>query len=312
MTDPVETYFQELHQIRSSGAAVNEISYYPAISKFLNEIGKQLRPRISCVMNIASQGAGLPDGGLFSQDQFRGERDASKLLRQIPSRGVIEVKGTKDNTWTTAEGSQVTTYWNRYQQVLVTNYRDFLLIGKNSRGEKANLESFRLAASEKEFWANCATPHKFAQEIGDRFSGYLKRVMLHSAPLAEPQDVAWYLASCAREARGRMESKELPALDSLRSALEDALGLKFEGAKGDHFFRLTLVQTLFYGIFSAWVLWSKRLDASNTQASFDWKLTAWTLHVPMVTELFEQFEIVFRKKIEGKLRQTRRNFAFFV
>ena len=30
--------------------------------------------------------------------------------------------------------------------------------------------------------------------------------------------------------------------------------MTFEGAKGDHFFRSTLVQTLFYGMFSAWVI----------------------------------------------------------
>jgi hypothetical protein len=51
----------------------------------------------------------------------------------------------------------------------------------------------------------------------------------------------------------------LPALDTLRNALEEALGLKFEGTKadpekGEHFFRSTLVQTIFYGVFSAWVL----------------------------------------------------------
>ena len=40
----------------------------------------------------------------------------------------------------------------------------------------------------------------------------------------------------------------------MRTALEEALGMTFEGAMGDHFFRSTLVQTLFYGMFSAWVI----------------------------------------------------------
>ena len=47
----------------------------------------------------------------------------------------------------------------------------------------------------------------------------------------------------------------------MRAALEEALGLRFEGDKGEHFFRSTLVQTLFYGVFSAWVLWAKRRRA---------------------------------------------------
>ncbi len=47
------------------------------------------------------------------------------------------------------------------------------------------------------------------------------------------------------------QQKELPALQTVRSALEEALGMKFTGEKGEHFFRSTLVQTLFYGVFSA-------------------------------------------------------------
>ena len=81
--------------------------------------------------------------------------------------------------------------------------------------------------------------------------------MLYQASLATPSDLAWFLASYAREAKFRIETGELPALAGIRAALEEALGLRFEGARGDHFFRSTLIQTLFYGIFSAWVLWSK-------------------------------------------------------
>ncbi len=59
-------------------------------------------------------------------------------------------------------------------------------------------------------------------------------------------------------AENLIEQSDLPALASLRQALEEALGLKFEGDKGEHFFRSTLIQALFYGVFSAWVLWARR------------------------------------------------------
>jgi hypothetical protein len=72
----------------------------------------------------------------------------------------------------------------------------------------------------------------------------------------------------------------------VRTALEEALGMKFEAEKGEHFFRSTLVQTLFYGVFSAWVLWHKENPARKND--FDWKSAAWTLHVPMIKALFEQ------------------------
>ena len=79
----------------------------------------------------------------------------------------------------------------------------------------------------------------------------------------------------------------LPALETVRTGLEQALGLRFEGPKGEHFFRSTLVQTLFYGVFSAWVQWCKEQPPGST-ARFDWHMAEWSLHVPMVRTLYEQ------------------------
>ena len=42
-----------------------------------------------------------------------------------------------------------------------------------------------------------------------------------------------------------------PPLVAVRAALEDALGVRFKGERGARFFHSTLVQTLFYGVFSA-------------------------------------------------------------
>lgn len=288
MTDPVENYLQELFHIRSSGAATKETSYYPVLERLLNNVGKQLKPQVTCIMNIASRGAGLPDGGLFTTDQFHKRMQSGTWPPVLPARGVIEVKGTSDDTWRTAQGDQVTKYWGKYRQILVTNYRDFLLVGQDTKGKAMKPESFRLAENENDFWSASATPRKTSKQIGGRFIEYLKRVMLHLAPLTDPQDVAWFLASYAHEAKDRIENKQLPALAGLRDALEESLGLRFEGKKGEHFFRSTLVQTLFYGIFSAWVIWSRQNNPSEKQARFDWRHAAWLLRIPMVRELFEQ------------------------
>jgi hypothetical protein len=120
--------------------------------------------------------------------------------------------------------------------------------------------------------------------------------MLQTAPLAAPKDVAWFLASYARDAKARIEGVALPALDTLRAALEEALGLKFEGTKadpekGEHFFRSTLVQTIFYGVFSAWVLWHKKHLPINPKDKFHWREAAWYLQVPMIKALFEQLSM---------------------
>src|SRR5713226_5798910 len=116
----------------------------------------------------------------------------------------------------------------------------------------------------------------------------ISNVMLHAAPLATTEDVAWFLASYARDAKSLIEQTDLPALAAIRNSLEEALGIKFKGQKGEHFFRSTLVQTLFYGIFSAWVLWCKQQKSTGQIANFHWREAAWFLHVPMIRALFEQ------------------------
>ena len=78
----------------------------------------------------------------------------------------------------------------------------------------------------------------------------------------------------------RLEGHDLPALASLRTALEEALGMQFEGEKGEHFFRSTLVQTLFYGIFSAWVIWAQERPREDKRAVFDWRTASWSIGCP--------------------------------
>jgi hypothetical protein len=82
------------------------------------------------------------------------------------------------------------------------------------------------------------------------------------------------------------EQKDLPALQAIRSALEDALGMKFTEERGEHFFRSTLVQTLFYGVFSAWVLWCR--ESPRLDPVFHWGMAAKTLDVPFIRSLYWQ------------------------
>ena len=282
---PLETYLRELHEIRTTGAGVIEESYYHPFATLLNEVGKTLKPKVKCVLQLANRGAGKPDGGLFTADQFEHQSDAEPLPGQLPARGAIEVKPTKDDAWVTAEAKQVTKYWNRYRQVLVTNYRDFVLVGQDAESNPAILETHRLAEDEKAFWQAAGSPRSTGQKQNDRFVEYLQRVMRQGAPIAAPEDVAWFLASYARDALAGIADVELSALAAVRAALEEALGLKFEGEKGEHFFRSSLIQTLFYGVFSAWVLWSRH-NPPTSRKRFDWRLTAWSLRVPMISRLF--------------------------
>ena len=151
-------------------------------------------------------------------------------------------------------------YWNTYRLVLVTNTRDFVLVGQDSAGSPTRLETFRLARTQDEFESRLEKPRAFARDVGPALGEYLCRALSHRARLAEPRDLAWLLASYARDGLGPRRGRRRRAHPSARCAqpLEEALGVRFEGDRGAAFFRSTLVQTLFYGVFSAWVLWARQ------------------------------------------------------
>ena len=116
---------------------------------------------------------------------------------------------------------------------------------------------------------------------------YLGRVLSHSASLSEPKDVAWLLASYARDGLARVEAaSDTTSLAAVRTALEESLGVRFEGDDGAAFFRSTLVQTLFYGIFSAWVLWARQTPPPS--GLFNWHDAVWHLRAPVLRALFQQ------------------------
>ena len=284
LTSIVEQYLSELRILRASGGATGELSTYPALSNLLNAIGATLRPKVFCVVELADQGAGHPDIGLYAANQVQ---KGKPRKGQSPERGVIEVKGPSDDAWLTAESSQVSGYWEKYRLVLVTNTRDFVLLGEDADGNPAKLETFSLAESEDEFDALLQKPRASARKVGAGLGEYLCRAVSHRATLTDPSDLAWLLASYARDGLARVEAAGDPAsLAALRSALEDALGVKFEGDRGAAFFRSTLVQTLFYGVFAAWVLWSR--ETPPPTGKFDWKLAMWHLRAPVLRALYQQ------------------------
>ena len=295
LTAAVETYFADLGRVRASGRATGERSSYGPLANLLNAVGATLRPKVFCVGELADQGAGHPDFGLYAAKQVQ---KGQPREGQTPERGVVEVKSAGDDAWLTAGGDQVSRYWGRYRLVLVTNTHDFVLVGKNASGRLAKLETFQLTDSSEAFDRLLEKPRASARKMGTGLSEYLCRALSHRSAIAEPKDLAWLLASYARDGLARVETAgETPSLEALRSALEEALGVRFKGEKGKRFFHSTLVQTLFYGIFSAWVLWA-RSDAKSEAgplftggygtARFHWREAVWHLRAPVLRALFQQ------------------------
>ena len=285
LTSIVEDYLSDLRRVRASGGATGERSTYGPLANLLNDVGATLRPKLFCVGELAEQGAGHPDFGLYAAKQLQRGKPREG---QLPECGVVEVKPPDDDAWLTAESDQVSRYWERYRLVLVTNTRDFVLLGEDSHGNPAKLETFRLADSQESFESLSQTPRTFARQVGPALGEYLSRALSHRATLVEPKDLAWLLASYARDGLARVEAAgDAPSLAAVRSALEDALGVQFRGQRGAAFFRSTLVQTLFYGVFSAWVLWARQTPAPT--GSFNWHEAVWHLRAPVLRRSSSSF-----------------------
>ena len=284
LTQAVEAYFTELRLVRGSGGATDERSLYVPLANLLNAVGGALKPKVFCVQELADQGAGHPDFGLYTTQQVQKGKPKSG---QKPERGVVEVKPVGDDAWLTAASAQVNQYLQGYRSVLVTNTRDFVLVGEDAAGQLVQLETLRLADSEASFDARMQHPRAFANEVSAELGEYLMRVLSYSASLADPKDLAWLLASYARDGLARVEAAgDAPSLTVIRTALEDSLGVRFDDERGRAFFRSTLVQTLFYGVFSAWVLWARQVPAPT--GSFNWHDAVWLLRAPVLKELFFQ------------------------
>jgi hypothetical protein len=189
--DFIREYLSRMADIRGTGGATKETSYYSALENLLNHFGKALKPQVVCNGQLRNQGADNPDFGLYTRGQIQG---GEPRKGQPPERGVIEVKGLSDNTWVTAKSAQVTKYFAHYRLVLVTNYREFRLIGDNGSGKPIELDRYSLATDEAAFWSMTAKPEPSAQRHAVHFAEFLQRVMMIAAPLVRPEDIAWFAA----------------------------------------------------------------------------------------------------------------------
>ena len=263
-------YFDAISVVSRVGTP--ELSHYTALDNLFDAIGGHLTPKVRAVVHYSESSAGQPDLGIFSDENTD------------PDRGVVEVKGAEADLDELIASKQVDTYWQKHKLVLVTNLREFALVGQDNAGSKATLERYSAANTVAEFDELLKHRVAAANRHGVSLGEYLLRVMSHRSTISEPRDLARLLASYARDALKRVEhaEEEEDSLKPIRDAIEQALGMSFEDERGEEFFRSTLVQTLFYGIFAAWVLWARGGPSSKSADRFRWKDTRDYLRAPVL------------------------------
>lgn len=72
----VAAYFADLRDKRGLGAGTPERSYYPAMSKLLDAIGEQLKPKVLCLSDLSNTGAGSLTSACMSRIRCKGASHA--------------------------------------------------------------------------------------------------------------------------------------------------------------------------------------------------------------------------------------------
>ena len=118
---PVEKYLKDLSEIHRTGGGVAEESYYGPLETLLNEIGRSSSPASAASAQLRNTGAGEPDFGLYTANQFQRANDAQPDGRaRQPERGVIECKPWNDDSFARAKalrspstGRSTASCWSR-------------------------------------------------------------------------------------------------------------------------------------------------------------------------------------------------------
>jgi hypothetical protein len=95
----------------------------------------------------------------------------------------------------------------------------------------------------------------------DDLISIVTRAVTDLARIGSPADLAKILARQARDAKAALPD-DLRPVKPLLDDYRQALGLAFDidDEKGARFFRSSLVQSVFYALFAAWILWDKEAD----------------------------------------------------
>lgn len=125
----------------------------------------------------------------------------------------------------------------------------------------------------------------------------ITRAVTDLARIGAPADLAKVLARQARDAKDALP-EDLKPLKPLLEDYRQALGLAFDvdDEKGARFFRSSLVQSVIYALFAAWILWDKQAEPD---ATFDIDDAHGFLPIPFLDALLHDIRHPSRMKHLG-------------
>lgn len=198
----------------------------------------------------------------------------------------------KDIAFSEERNDQIGRYLARTGVVLISNVRGFGLL---TIRHGASRQGSRIAPADRvlehvvELWPSISAMEQrrpIAREAMEELQLLIETGVTRYAPIAEPESLAKILARQARRAKAQLPGEFTQAVKGLADDFGKALGVTFEGDEGEEFFRSSLIQTVFYGLFAGWTLWLR----SKSKDPFRWENLADHIQIPFLAELYYEFQ----------------------
>lgn len=271
----------------SASHSTTEPSYYPAVktllSKMLDHETLPFEVRASTSESRAGGGHDQPDFALYDG---QGEYLVVSGEVKLPSVDINAIAFSEERN------DQIGRYLAQTGVVLVSNVRGFgLLTARRDAPRTAR----RVAPDQRvlehvvDLWPSQSAMEQrqgIPKEAVEELYLLLETAVTRYAPIAEPESLAKILARQAKRAKAQLPSEFTQAVRGLADDFGKALGVTFEGEEGQEFFRSSLIQTVFYGLFAGWTLWLR----SGSKDPFRWENLADHLTIPFLAELYYEFQ----------------------
>jgi hypothetical protein len=286
MDDIFKTYGEEVAAL-SASRSTTEPSYYPAIktllSKMLERETLPFEVRASTSESRTGGGRDMPDLALYD-----GQGDYLVVAGEVklPSDDIKAIAFSEERN------DQIGRYLAQTGVVLVTNVRGFglLTVGRDNPPTATRVSpKNRVLEHVVELWPSPSTMEQrrgIPADAIEELHLLVETAVTRYAPIAEPESLAKILARQAKRAKAQLPTEFTQAVKGLAEDFGKALGVTFEGEEGEEFFRSSLIQTVFYGLFAGWTLWLR----SGSKDPFRWENLADHLKIPFLAELYYEFQ----------------------
>ncbi|MGP0092311.1 MAG: type ISP restriction/modification enzyme [Xanthobacteraceae bacterium] len=266
LAEAVSNYVRETRRLEGLPSST-ETTFYPDLKQLLNTVLKEERLPFDVITGTSEGRArrrDMPDFVLGDSSLFVGVY--GEVKRADTSLAELAVS--------TEQNNQVGRYLSQTGVVLLCNVRGIGLLSCEPsftrEAGKPVPPKKRVLEKTVDLWSavsGSGAKHKVDASAIEDLVSIVTRAVTDLARIGSPADLAKILARQARDAKAAMPD-DLKPVKPLLDDYRQALGLAFDidDEKGARFFRSSLVQSVFYALFAAWILWDKE---AGTDASFE-------------------------------------------